>query len=70
MVSPVEIRQIAFDAAIEELGKNESNVVQDIVVHRVVERVIEAMMPYVCPEPPTLEEQLKGIDRIKRFFRE
>lgn len=46
-MSPVELRQYLLEAAIDELGKNDSNVVQDIVVHRVVERVIQEAMPYL-----------------------
>lgn len=65
-MSPVELRQHLLEAAVDELSKNESNVVQDIVVHRVVERVIQEAMPYLDSRH---DEEMLVVDESGRFHR-
>lgn len=68
-VSPVELRQLLYEAAADELGKNQSNVVEAIVVHRVVERVIQEAMPFLdygIDEPRTRPQDGRWYARLWR----
>jgi len=49
--SPVELHQIAYRAAADYFDGIESNVIERQVLARGAEKIVEAVLPYLCTEP-------------------
>jgi hypothetical protein len=66
--SPVELRQIGYQAGADFLEGVESNVIERQMLARAIEHVVEALIPYLCTEPvaPTAPQGGGWMPRWKR----